>query len=231
MHSNLQVLEAIEHQKIRRIEPNANVLPRAEALGVLFVGTERIALASVMCLVAVLLIITLELFVPRSTGLQSDTAMFLQLCRYGYRMQRDAAGDCILSLREAARIHGRIFSRKREHSLRQRQVAPAQEADVARGPQTRFETIVFRRPTRGRAVRSLSPAELVLRSLVPRSDCALSSWRRLSTVTLSDARARAADARRLLIDDVDSIENQWQQRAQTSFTRAADDARAMRCAA
>ena len=48
----------------------------AAALGVIFVGTEHIALAWVMGLVAALLMIALELFVPRSTGLQSDSAMF-----------------------------------------------------------------------------------------------------------------------------------------------------------
>ncbi len=37
------------------------------------------------------------------------------------------------------------------------------------------------------------------------------------TVTLGDARARATDARRLLIDDVDPIENRRQQRAQTKL--------------
>jgi hypothetical protein len=37
------------------------------------------------------------------------------------------------------------------------------------------------------------------------------------TVALKDARARATDARRLLIDDVDPIENRRQQRAQTKF--------------
>jgi integrase len=37
------------------------------------------------------------------------------------------------------------------------------------------------------------------------------------TVTLGDARARATDARRLLIDNVDPIENRRQQRAQTKL--------------
>jgi integrase len=37
------------------------------------------------------------------------------------------------------------------------------------------------------------------------------------TVTLSDARARATEARRLLIDDIDPIENRRQQRAQTKL--------------
>lgn len=37
------------------------------------------------------------------------------------------------------------------------------------------------------------------------------------TVALSDARARATDARRLLIDDIDPIENRRQQRAQTKL--------------
>jgi len=37
------------------------------------------------------------------------------------------------------------------------------------------------------------------------------------TVTLGDTRARAADARRLLIDDVDPIENRRQQRTQTKL--------------
>ena len=40
------------------------------------------------------------------------------------------------------------------------------------------------------------------------------------TVTLGDARARATDARRLLIDDVDPIENRRQQRAQTKLELA-----------
>jgi integrase len=40
------------------------------------------------------------------------------------------------------------------------------------------------------------------------------------TVTLSDARARATDARRLLVDDIDPIENRRQQRAHTKLQLA-----------
>jgi adenylate cyclase len=48
----------------------------AASLGVLFVGTDRIFLASAIGAVAAALIITLELFVPRTTGLQPDSVMF-----------------------------------------------------------------------------------------------------------------------------------------------------------
>jgi integrase len=40
------------------------------------------------------------------------------------------------------------------------------------------------------------------------------------TVTLSDARVRATEARRLIVDDVDPIENRRQQRAQTKLQMA-----------
>jgi len=75
----------------------------AAALGVLFVGTERIALASVMGLVAVLLIIALELFVPRSTGLQSDTAMFYNFVGTAIGCTGTLLAIVFYALREAAR--------------------------------------------------------------------------------------------------------------------------------
>jgi adenylate cyclase len=75
----------------------------AAALGVLFVGTERIALASVMGLVAMLLIVALELFVPRSTGLQSDTAMFYNFVGTAIGCTGTLLAIVFYALREAAR--------------------------------------------------------------------------------------------------------------------------------
>jgi adenylate cyclase len=75
----------------------------AAALGVLFVGTERIALASVMGLVAVLLTIAVEVLVPRSTGLQSDTAMFYNFIGTAIGCTGTLLAIVFYALREAAR--------------------------------------------------------------------------------------------------------------------------------
>jgi adenylate cyclase len=48
----------------------------AASLGVLFLGTDRIFLASVIGFVAATLIIALEIFIPRTTGLEPEWRMF-----------------------------------------------------------------------------------------------------------------------------------------------------------
>ena len=48
----------------------------AASLFVLFVGTERILMISAVGALAAVLIVALEIFVPRTTGLQSDPTMF-----------------------------------------------------------------------------------------------------------------------------------------------------------
>ena len=46
------------------------------ALVILFLGSERVTLSAALAAVAAVLIIALEIFVPRATGLQSETMMF-----------------------------------------------------------------------------------------------------------------------------------------------------------
>jgi adenylate cyclase len=75
----------------------------AASLGVLFVGTDRLFLASVIGAVAATLIIALEVFVPRTTGLQSDTTMFVNFVGTAFASCGVLLTIVFYALREAAR--------------------------------------------------------------------------------------------------------------------------------
>ena len=77
--------------------------PMVAALFVLFVGIEHILVISVVGALAAVLIIALEVFVPRTTGLSSDTTMFGSFVFNAFANTGMLIFIVLYALREAAR--------------------------------------------------------------------------------------------------------------------------------
>jgi adenylate cyclase len=75
----------------------------AASLGVLFVGTDRIFMASAIGVAAAALMIALEVMVPRSTGLQPDSTMFANFVGTAFASCGILLTIVFFALREAAR--------------------------------------------------------------------------------------------------------------------------------
>jgi adenylate cyclase len=113
--------------------------PVAAALGVLFVGTERIFLASALGVVAAVLIIALEAIVPRTTGLQPDMTMFGNFIGTAFASCGILLTIVFYALREAARAEA---AAQHEHQRSEALLANILPATIAARLKSRTNQVI-----------------------------------------------------------------------------------------
>ena len=111
----------------------------AASLGVLFVGTERILLASVIGVVAAILIVALEAFVPRATGLQPETTMFINFVGTAFASSGVLLTIVFYALREAARAEE---AAEREYERSESLLTNILPASIANRLKSRREPVI-----------------------------------------------------------------------------------------
>src|SRR5262249_35636811 len=84
-------------------------------LGILYAGTDRILFASILGVIAALLIVALEVLVPRTTGLQPDSTMFANFIGTAIASCGILLTIVFYALREAARAEA-VAQREHERS-------------------------------------------------------------------------------------------------------------------
>jgi adenylate cyclase len=111
----------------------------AASLGVLFLGTDRIFLASVIGFVAATLIIALEIFIPRTTGLEPEWRMFADFIGTAVSSCGILLTVVFFALREATRAEA---AAEREHARSESLLVNILPFSIAQRLKSRTEVVI-----------------------------------------------------------------------------------------